>query len=43
LEKYSKHLATKGIVENIIDGAKANASESELEEIKRLEDQAFEF
>ncbi len=43
MEKHSKHPATKGIVENIINGAKANASESELEEIKRLEDQAFEF
>jgi len=43
LEKHSNHPATKGIVKNIINGAKANASESELEEIKRLEDQAFEF
>jgi hypothetical protein len=43
MEKHSKHPATKGIVQNIINGAKANASESELEEIKRLEDEAFEF
>jgi len=43
MEKHSKHPATKGIVQTIINGAKANASESELEEIKRLEDQAFEF
>jgi hypothetical protein len=43
MEKHSKHPATKGIVQNIINRAKANASESELEEIKRLEDQAFEF
>lgn len=43
MEKHSKHPATKGIVQNIINGAKANASESELEEIKRLEDRAFEF
>jgi hypothetical protein len=43
LEKHSKHPATKGIVQNIINGAKANASESELEEIQRLEDEAFEF
>ncbi len=43
MEKHPNHPVTKGIVENIINGAKANASESELEEIKRLEDQAFEF
>ncbi|NBD14724.1 MAG: hypothetical protein GVY04_00850 [Cyanobacteria bacterium] len=43
MEKHSNHPATKGIVQTIINGAKANASESELEEIQRLEDQAFEF
>jgi hypothetical protein len=43
LEKHSNHPATKGIVQNLINGAKANASESELEEIQRLEDEAFEF
>jgi len=43
MKKRSDHPMTKGIVQNIINGAKANASESELEEIQRLEDQAFEF
>jgi len=43
LEKHSNHPATKGIVQNLINGAKANASESELEEIKQLEDEAFKF
>ncbi len=43
MEKHSNHPATKGIVQNLINGAKASASESELEEIKRLEDEAFEF
>jgi hypothetical protein len=43
LEKHSNHPATKSIVQNLINSAKANASESELEEIQRLEDEAFEF
>ncbi|QDZ41702.1 hypothetical protein FRE64_17300 (plasmid) [Euhalothece natronophila Z-M001] len=43
LEKHPDHSTVEGIVSNIINGAKANASESELEEIQRLEDQAFEF
>lgn len=43
LEKHPDHPATKMIVQNTINHAKANASESELEEIQRLEDEAFEF
>ncbi len=43
LEKHPNHPVTKGIVQNIIDSAKANATDEELEEIKRLENQAFEF
>jgi len=38
LEKRSDHPMTKGIVQNIINSAKANASESELEEINKLID-----
>ena len=36
MEKHSNHPATKGIVQNIINGAKANASESELEEMSAI-------
>ncbi|QDZ41704.1 hypothetical protein FRE64_17310 (plasmid) [Euhalothece natronophila Z-M001] len=43
MEQYPDHPATKMIVQNTINHAKANASESELEEIQRLEDEAFEF
>ncbi len=43
LENHPNHPVTKGIVQNIINNAKANATDEELEEIKRLENQAFEF